>query len=80
MSLQNNVKMAKILFKVTLLIVFALFVTPNVSMANGLDFLRSTGKIYSVVAVVVVIFIGLAIYLWKIDKKLSKLENHIKDE
>ena len=46
----------------------------------AIDFLRSTGKIYSVVAVIVIIFIGLAIYLWRIDRKLTKLENQIKDE
>ena len=46
----------------------------------AVDFLRSTGKIYSVVAVVVVIFIGIVLYLRRIDKKLTKLENQIKDE
>ncbi|MFZ1703579.1 MAG: CcmD family protein [Saprospiraceae bacterium] len=48
--------------------------------AQGLDFLRSTGKIYSVVAVVVVIFLGIIFFLYKIDNKLTKLENHIKNE
>jgi len=44
------------------------------------DFLRSTGKIYSVVAVIVVIFVGIFIYLFRLDRKLTKLENHIKNE
>jgi CcmD family protein len=48
--------------------------------SQAIDFLRSTGKIYSVVGVIVIIFLGLAIYLWRIDRKLTKLENHIKDE
>lgn len=54
--------------------------SPLLAQSTSEDFLRSTGKIYSVVAVIVTIFIGLAIYLWRIDKKLTKLENHIKDE
>ena len=40
-------------------------------MATGL---RSSGKIYVVVAVLAVLFMGLAIYLFTIDKKLTRLE------
>jgi CcmD family protein len=47
---------------------------------NDTDFLRSTGKIYSVVVAVVIIFLAIAAYLWRIDNKLTKLENIIKDE
>jgi len=36
--------------------------------------LRSSGKIYVVIAVIAVIFIGLAIYLFSIDRRLKKLE------
>ena len=36
--------------------------------------LRSSGKIYVVVAVVAFIFIGLAVYLFSIDKRLKKIE------
>jgi len=38
------------------------------------DFLRSTGKIYSVVAAVLIMFIGIVIYLIRLDRKISKLE------
>ncbi len=38
------------------------------------DTLRSNGKIYVVVVIVAVIFIGITAYLIIIDKKLSKLE------
>lgn len=44
------------------------------------DFLRSTGKIYSVVAGVIIVLLGIGIYLWRIDNKLTKLEKQIKDE
>ena len=59
-----------------------IFVMTQTSFAESqaVDFLRSTGKIYSVVGVIAIIFLGLAIYLWRIDRKLTKLENHIKDE
>ncbi|KXK39046.1 MAG: CcmD family protein [Saprospiraceae bacterium] len=45
-----------------------------------IDFMRNSGKIYSVVAVVAVIFIGLAIYLFRLDAKLTKLEKRINDQ
>jgi hypothetical protein len=38
------------------------------------DVMRSNGKIYVVVAVLATIFIGLMIYLIRIDKKVQKLE------
>jgi hypothetical protein len=38
------------------------------------DALRSNGKIYVVVAVVVTILLGLFIYLFRLDRKISKLE------
>ena len=47
--------------------------------AQDADFMRSTGKIYVVVAVILAIFIGLVIYLIRLDRKLTKLENQIED-
>ena len=38
------------------------------------DLMRSNGKIYVVVAVLLVIFIGLAIFLISIDRKVARLE------
>jgi CcmD family protein len=43
----------------------------NVEMA---DIMRSNGKIYVVVAVIAIIFIGLMIYLYRIDQRVKKLE------
>lgn len=39
------------------------------------DVMRSNGKIYVVMAVVVTIVTGLFAYVYSIDKKISKLEN-----
>jgi len=49
----------------------------QVEMATDL---RSSGKIYIVVAVLCVLFIGLAIYLFTIDKKVSKIEKGIQQK
>jgi len=43
----------------------------NVEMA---DIMRSNGKIYVVVAVIAIIFIGLMVYLYRIDQRVKKLE------
>ncbi|THH41136.1 CcmD family protein [Neolewinella litorea] len=43
------------------------------------DFMRSIGKIYVVVAVIVVVFLGLAFYLWRLDRRLTIIENQIED-
>lgn len=50
--------------------------TEQVEMA---DALRSNGKIYVVVAVVVVILLGLFIYLFRLDRKISRLEKDNKN-
>jgi len=38
------------------------------------DVMRSSGKIYVVIATIVIIFVGLAIYLFSIDRRLKKIE------
>ncbi|MCB0428957.1 MAG: CcmD family protein [Flavobacteriales bacterium] len=46
------------------------------SQVEMADRLRADGMIYVVVAVLVIIFLGLTIYLVNIDRKVSKLEKH----
>jgi CcmD family protein len=38
------------------------------------DALRGSGKIYVVIAVIVIIFVGLTIFLFSIDRRLKKIE------
>ena len=38
------------------------------------DVMRSNGKIYVVVAICLTILIGLFLYVWNIDRKISKME------
>ena len=57
-----------------------LLLTSNyVLLAQSLDnTMRSNGKIYVVVAVLVTIFIGIILYLSRLDRKISKLEKKTK--
>ena len=60
-------------FSILLLHLFAA-AQEKVEMADNL---RSNGKIFIVVAVIVTIFAGIILYLIRIDRKLTKLEkNH----
>jgi hypothetical protein len=45
-------------------------------VAEMADALRSNGKIYVVVAVVVTILLGLFLYLFRLDRKITKMEKH----
>ena len=46
----------------------------NVEMA---DKLRSEGKIYVVIGTIVIIFVGLAVYLFAMDRRLKKIEKNL---
>lgn len=75
MNIHNKIKKF-----VTLTIIMMFWYGKSVAQSNSLDFLRSTGKIYAVVTVIAVIFIGIVIFLFRLDNKLTKLENQIKNE
>jgi hypothetical protein len=53
------------------LFVTATFAQQDVEMA---DTLRSSGKIYVVVAVIALIFVGLAVFLFALDRRIKKIE------
>ena len=38
------------------------------------DFFQAMGKMYVVVAIILMIFIGLSLYLWRLDRRLKQLE------
>ncbi len=67
-------------FKSFLIVLFTLvcFVAAkaqDVASNANTDVMRSNGKIYVVMAVVATIVTGLFVYVYSIDKKISKLEN-----
>ena len=65
------------LFQPLITLFFFLSVQPL--LAQDTDFMRSLGKMYVVVAVIAAIFIGIVLFLIYLDRKLTKLENQIKD-
>lgn len=71
--------MKKIAFTLMMLLVtLNLFAQNNeVEMA---DALRSNGKIYIVVAVILIILLGLLVYLFSLDKRLKMLEKKSNDK
>lgn len=66
------------------LILMALLALPSLLFAQGeggidmAETMRSEGKIYVVILVVVIVFSGLVIFAINSDRKISKLEKEIK--
>ena len=61
------------------LLSFLLLLCNYVLFAQSMaDEMRSNGKIYVVVAVLVTIFIGIILYLIRLDRKLTRLEKETK--
>ncbi|MEZ2338248.1 CcmD family protein [Mucilaginibacter sp. RCC_168] len=66
--------MKKLIVLVLLMLSFArVFAQQNAAVEMD-NVLRSSGKIYVVVATIVIIFAGLAFYLFSIDRRLKKIE------
>lgn len=51
-------------------------VTDGVEMA---DRLRADGKIWVVVAVIATVFVGIILYLIRLDRQIGKLEKEVKE-
>jgi len=64
--------------KLTFLLLLLLSFTSVFAQSNGPvtmdDALQSNGKIYVVVSIIAIIFVGLALYLFSIDRRLKKIE------
>jgi CcmD family protein len=58
------------------LIIITLFLNlgANAQTVEMADVLRSSGKIYVVVGTIAIIFVGLAGYLFMLDRRVTKLE------
>jgi len=44
------------------------------------DTMRSEGKIYVVVAIILIVLVGLIAYLFMLDRKISKIEEKLTDK
>ena len=73
LPLLNTDVMKKIILSFILAITFSTTQLLAQAADSG-DFMRSIGKMYVVVAVLVAMFIGIVFYLISLDKKLTKLE------
>lgn len=61
-------------FLVVLLTSFSVFAQEEVQMA---DQMRADGKIWVVVAVIAIVFVGIIAYLVLLDRKISKIEKSL---
>ncbi|MFK7808975.1 MAG: CcmD family protein [Saprospiraceae bacterium] len=50
-----------------------------IAQSNNSDFMRSIGKMYVVVAVILAIFSGIILFLIYLDRKISRLEKQIEN-
>jgi cytochrome bd-type quinol oxidase subunit 2 len=67
----------KLFLSIVLLVIhFAIFAQEKTEVDMA-DKMRANGKIYVVVAVILTIFAGIIIYLIRLDRKMSRLENNI---
>ncbi|MEL6140562.1 MAG: CcmD family protein [Bacteroidota bacterium] len=65
------------LSRALLLTTMFFFQLPLFAQAGGGDFMRSLGKMYVVVGVIVLVFLGLVAFVWFLDRRLTKLEDQI---
>ena len=66
--------------KISSLLAFFLLAIPGFAQEVEMaDIMRSEGKIYVVVAILLVILGGLLIYILAIDKKATRLEKKLED-
>ena len=49
-------------------------------LSGSADFIRSSGKIYVVIGVVLIIFIAITAFLFLLERRIGKLEKEIKDD
>ena len=66
----------KTIFSLLLVLLVSIFVQAQEGTAKtGFgETMRSSGRIYVVIAVILTILIGLILYLVRLDKKMSKME------
>ncbi len=62
------------------IILFLAISLPSVWAQGNRDYMRETGKINVVIGVIVLIFLGIVVYVLRLDRKLTKLEHQLKDD
>ncbi len=65
----------------TILGFFALLICSQAAAQPEMaDTMRSEGKIYVVVAIILIVLAGMILYLFLLDRKVGKLENRLKEK
>ena len=71
------------LFRVTAILFFCMVasaqVTDDQKKYTAFD-MRSNGKIYVVVTVMLIILIGLLLYVVRVDRKITRIENELNEK
>ncbi len=70
--------MKKLILFLSLLFTSIILFAQEEKGAEMADTMRSNGKIYVVIAVILTIFAGIIFYLIRLDRKISKLESQEK--
>ncbi|MBL7859157.1 MAG: CcmD family protein [Cyclobacteriaceae bacterium] len=70
-------KTSKGIFLLILLMISNTLFAQDAAMADGM---RSEGKIYVVVGIILIILLGLFFYLTMLDRKVKKLENLLNEK
>ena len=66
--------MKKLTFLLLLLLSYTTLFAQADQSVEMADALRGSGKIYVVITTIAIVFIGLAIFLFSMDRRLSKIE------
>jgi K+-transporting ATPase A subunit len=69
--------MKKFLYLFLLMTISVITQAQDAEMA---DTMRSNGKIYVVVGIILIVLVGLITYLILLDRKITKLENRLSDK
>jgi hypothetical protein len=56
------------------LLLFATLMPSLARAAENEPFMYQNGKIYVVVGVLLIIFLGISFFLWRLDKRIGRLE------
>lgn len=62
------------------IILFMAISLPAAWAQGNRDFMRETGKINVVVGVILLIFLGIVLYLVRLERKLTKIEHQLNDD
>jgi hypothetical protein len=74
-----NMKFSKIRHFFTIILCMAISLPATWAQGNR-DFMRETGKIYVVVGVILLIFLGIVWQLVRLDRSLTKIEHQLNDD